>query len=64
MLNLPEGANHEPCTAVALLLKLSQNNKQVVLQECQRALRNNSAPSFYLANIINKLVANYLKINN
>lgn len=54
-LNLPEHANHEPCTAVALLLKLAKDNKQVVLQECQKALAENSAPVFYLDDIINKL---------
>lgn len=58
-LNLPEHANHEPCTAVALLLKLSKlskENKKVVLQKCRKALKENNAPVFYLTDIINKLV--------
>ncbi len=57
-LNIPDLANHEPCTAVALLLKLSKDNKKIVLQECQKALKENGAPTFYLTNIINKLVEN------
>ena len=55
-LNIPEHSNHEPCTAVALLLKLSKDNKEVVLRKCQKALKENSAPAFYLTEIINKLV--------
>jgi len=55
-LNLPEHANHESCTAAALLLKLSKDNKKIVLWECQKALKENSAPAFYLTDIINKLV--------
>lgn len=54
-LNLPEHANHEPCTVVALLLKLAKENKKVVLEECQKSLEKNSAPAFYLNDIIKKL---------
>ncbi|MCX6806814.1 MAG: hypothetical protein NT135_01690 [Candidatus Berkelbacteria bacterium] len=54
-LNLREHANHEPCTAVALLLKMAKINKNLVLKECHDALRSNRAPAFYLNDIINKL---------
>ncbi len=54
-LNLPEHANHESCTAVALLLKLAKRNRNLVLKECQNALKENRAPAFYLNEIIDKL---------
>ncbi|MFA6553781.1 MAG: hypothetical protein WCT27_05125 [Patescibacteria group bacterium] len=55
MLNVPDHANHEPCTAVALLLKLAKGSRQVVKVECQAALESNGAPAFYLKEIIKKL---------
>ena len=55
LLNTPEGANHEQCTAVALLLKLAKTDKKTVIRTCKQSLKSSEAPSFYLKDILRKL---------
>jgi hypothetical protein len=55
LLNAPEGANHEQCTAVALLLKLAKKSRDAVVRSCERALKSLEAPAFYLEDILRKL---------
>jgi hypothetical protein len=55
LLNIPEHANHEPCTVVALLLKIAHQNREAVREACQQALEKSLAPRFYLDEILGKI---------
>ena len=56
LLNMPDHGDHEACTVVALLLKLGRNHHDLVVDECLRALKENKAPSFYLNEVIEKIL--------
>ncbi len=55
MLNTQETGKHEPCTFFALLLKLSRVNKKLVLHYIADAMKEESAPAYYLTDLIKKL---------
>ncbi|MEK7579450.1 MAG: hypothetical protein AAB460_02895 [Patescibacteria group bacterium] len=54
-LNIYETGKHEPCTVYALLLKKAKLNKASALKYLKSAIKNNSAPHYYLNELIRKL---------
>lgn len=55
MLNVQETGKHENCTFFAFILKFSRNNKELVKQEVQKAIKLKTAPYYYLDDLIKKL---------
>ncbi len=57
-LNVLSAGRHEPCTFYALLLKVarkSRESKALVRAEAERALRDASAPDYYLRELLEKI---------
>jgi len=54
MLNVLETGKHEPCTIYAIILKIGKNNKNII-DYLKEAVKNKSAPKYYLDELINKL---------
>ncbi len=54
MLNVLETGKHEPCTVYATILKIGKTDKKV-LNYLEEALRNKTAPEYYLKELITKL---------
>lgn len=54
MLNVLDAGKHEACTVYAIILKLGKKNKEVI-NYLKEALKNESAPKYYLTELINKL---------
>jgi hypothetical protein len=55
MLNVLETGKHEPCTVFAIILKIGQANNEVI-NYLKEAIKNKSAPNYYLEELIKKLV--------
>ena len=56
MLNILDTGKHEACTVFALILNKGKSNKEVI-RFLNEALKNNTAPKYYLENLIKKLAA-------
>ncbi|HIH11005.1 TPA: hypothetical protein HA241_02360 [Candidatus Woesearchaeota archaeon] len=54
MLNIVETGKHEPCTVYAIILKIGKKNKNVI-NFLKEALKNKTAPKYYLEELIKKL---------
>jgi hypothetical protein len=55
MLNTPERGRHEPCTFFALILKVAKRDRDLVVEEMERARRIECAPRYYLEDLARKL---------
>jgi len=56
MLNFYETGKHEPCTVFALILKIGKKNKTTTTKLLETALNKDSAPKFYLKELLRKLI--------
>ncbi|MEK6920346.1 MAG: hypothetical protein AABX82_00570, partial [Nanoarchaeota archaeon] len=54
MLNILETGKHEACTVYAIILKIGRKNKNTI-HYLKDALKDNSAPKYYLEELIKKL---------
>lgn len=54
MLNFLETGKHEACTVYAIILKIGRKNSETI-NYLKDALKNNSAPKYYLKELIEKL---------
>ena len=55
LLNADDHGRHEPCTALALLLKFARLDADVVLSEIQKAKAGKTAPDYYLERLEAKI---------
>lgn len=53
MLNVLETGKHEPCTVYAILLKVGRKNN--IIEYLKEAVKNKTAPKYYLEELIQKL---------
>lgn len=54
MLNVLETGKHEACTIYAIILKIGKRDKRVI-DYLKEAIKNQTAPKYYLEELINKL---------
>ena len=55
LLNIPETGKHEQCTVFAIILKFSKKHSQEVLKHISHAALKETAPSYYLEELIDKI---------
>ncbi len=55
MLNTSETGKHEPCTFFAILLKIAEQDPELILHELTRARETDASPHYYLADLERKL---------
>jgi len=54
-LNILETGRHEPCTVYALILNKAKNDKENVVKHIRNALKDKSAPDYYLTELLSKI---------
>ena len=57
-LNILETGRHEPCTVFATILKIGKKNRTVTSRHLQSALNSQTAPEYYLSELIKKVENN------
>ncbi len=54
-LNILETGRHEPCTVFATILKIGKKNRKITVKYLQDALTSQTAPNYYLTELVQKL---------